>query len=70
MANTLLKLPEVIKITGLSRSSIYLRISERTFPAQIPFGRHGSNRSVRWIESEILSWLQDRIDENRKRGKA
>jgi len=34
----LLKLPEVKSITGLSKSSIYARIAEGTFPKQIPLG--------------------------------
>ena len=49
-----LKLPQVISITGLSRSSIYLAISENRFPPQIPLGA----RSVVWVEAEIQEWMQ------------
>ena len=49
-----LKLPQVISITGLSRSSIYLAISENRFPPQIPLGA----RSVVWVEAEIQEWME------------
>jgi len=45
----LLRLPEVKATTGLSKSSIYTRISEGTFPKQIPLGP----RLVVWVESDI-----------------
>lgn len=56
---TLLRLTDVIKRTGLSRSSIYLSISQGNFPASINLGA----RSVAWIESEIDQWIQDRINQ-------
>jgi len=45
----LLCLPEVKSITGLSKSTIYTRIAEGTFPGQIPLGP----RLVVWVESDI-----------------
>jgi len=57
MANTILRLPSVKTRTGLSRSSIYLRISKGEFPSSISLG----GRAVGWLESDIESWLQDRI---------
>ncbi|MCX7107924.1 MAG: AlpA family transcriptional regulator [Methylococcales bacterium] len=52
-----LKLQAVMSITGLSRSSIYLAISEGRFPKQIPLGA----RSVAWLEAEIEGWVKSRI---------
>ncbi|WP_259053393.1 helix-turn-helix transcriptional regulator [Methylohalomonas lacus] len=57
----LIRRPEVLKITGLSRSSLYERISEGAFPSPI---RIGPNR-VAWIASEVDQWVQDRIQESR-----
>lgn len=57
MAHTILRLPEVKSRTGLSRSSIYLRISNSVFPKPISLG----GRSVGWIESEIEDWVSEQI---------
>jgi prophage regulatory protein len=56
-----LRLPEVKKVTGLSRSSIYLRIKDGHFPAPVRLG----GRAVGWIEEEVASWERDRVLESR-----
>ena len=61
MANTILRLPEVKSRTGLSRSTIYLRVSQATFPKPISLG----GRAVGWIESEIETWLTHQIELSR-----
>jgi prophage regulatory protein len=61
----IIKLPSVINISGLSRTSIYNRIEEGTFPKQISLGE----RSVGWIKSEILEWIDSRIKERDERVK-
>ncbi len=63
MATTpkILRLPLVRERTGLSRSSIYLRISEGRFPRPISLGE----RAVGWLESEITEWLKGRIEASR-----
>lgn len=57
MPTKVLRLPEVKARTGLSRSSIYLRISESRFPKPISLGR----RAVGWLESEIEDWIAEKI---------
>jgi prophage regulatory protein len=57
----LLRLPAVIAATGLSKSTIYNRIAEGTFPKQIPLGP----RLVVWPESDIQLWINERIKEAR-----
>lgn len=57
MSTTILRLPEVKKQTGLSRSGIYQLISLGQFPKQIKL----SVRSSGWVESEIQQWIDDRI---------
>jgi len=61
MVNKILRLPEVKSLTGLSRSTVYLRMSEGTCPIPISLG----GRAVGWLEKEIQSWIQSRIDESR-----
>ena len=53
LKHKLLRLPEVKATTGLSKSSIYARIAEGTFPKQISLGP----RLVVWVESDIQNWI-------------
>ena len=62
MTHTILRLPAVRASTGLSRSTIYLRISQGTFPRPVSLG----GRAVGWLEEEIQSWLAERIAASRK----
>lgn len=49
MATAILRLPTVKTLTGLSRSTIYLHISQGNFPRPISLGA----RAVGWPENEI-----------------
>jgi prophage regulatory protein len=62
MLHTILRLPAVKTSTGLSRSTIYLRIAQGTFPKPVGLG----GRAVGWLESEIQEWLERRIAASRK----
>ncbi len=57
MQERLIRLNEVIRITGLSRSRIYQYISIDKFPDNVPIG----GRSVAWVESEIYRWVENII---------
>ena len=62
MQTIILRLPQIKARTGLSRSTIYLRISEDRFPKPISLG----GRAVGWIEAEVNDWLNQQIDNSRK----
>ena len=62
MATAILRLPDVKVRTGLSRSTIYLRVSEGRFPKPISLG----SRAVGWIETEVDDWLQQQIAASRQ----
>ena len=62
MLNTILRLPTVKARTGLSRSTIYLRVAEGDFPKPISLGA----RAVGWLESEVDRWIADRIESTRR----
>ena len=62
MVTTIHKLPTGKARTGLSRSTIYLRIAEGSFPAPVSLG----GRAVGWIEAEVNDWLAKRIEASRK----
>ena len=62
MMHAILRLPEVKRNTGLSRSTLYLRIAQGTFPKPVNLGA----RAVGWLEAEIQEWLQQRIEASRE----
>ena len=57
MEQHILRLPTVKAITGLSRSTIYLRISEGSFPRQVNLG----SRAVGWLASKIDHWIEEKL---------
>ncbi|MEJ1385336.1 MAG: AlpA family transcriptional regulator [Candidatus Sedimenticola sp. (ex Thyasira tokunagai)] len=65
MVTAILRLPAVMARTGLSRSTIYLRIADGSFPAPISLG---GKRAVGWVDSEIQDWLEKQIEASRKVG--
>jgi prophage regulatory protein len=63
MSNVILRLPAVKVRTGLSRSTIYLRISQSTFPQPILLG---GARAVGWLSDEIDQWVAAQIELRRQ----
>ena len=61
MSQQILKLSEIIEITGLSRSSIYRLAKNNQFPKPIKLGE----RSSGWVRSEFDLWLNERIEISR-----
>ena len=53
----LLRLPMVMRITGLARSTIYKLISQNQFPVPIKL----SKRAVAWLQSEVEGWVSSRV---------
>jgi prophage regulatory protein len=56
--NDLIRIKEVIKMIGLSRSSIYSCINNGTFPRPIKL----SSRSVVWQRGMIEIWILDKVN--------
>lgn len=56
-ANRLIRLPEVLRNVGVSRSEWYRLISLGRAPPAIPLGE----KSRAWVESEVQSWIAERI---------
>lgn len=63
VALTILRRKQVEARTGLSRSTIYLRISRGEFPPPINLGV----RAVGWSSDAIDTWIADRIAQSRRR---
>jgi prophage regulatory protein len=55
----LIRLKEVMYITGLGRSSIYRFMSEDNFPQSISLG----DRAIAWEENDINEWVLNKVEE-------
>ncbi|WP_083961015.1 helix-turn-helix transcriptional regulator [Thermomonas fusca] len=54
---TLLRLREVCRRTGKSRSEVYRRIAAGDFPQPVKLGE----RASAWPEHEVSAWIAERI---------
>lgn len=55
----LIRLKEVMHVTGLARATIYKYMDEGTFPKSVPLG----GRAVAWEESQVEDWILERLRE-------
>lgn len=53
---TFLRVREVMRITGLARSTLYKMMAERCFPAPCRLG----SRAVGWRSDDIAQWNRSR----------
>lgn len=51
----IIRLRTVLARTGLSRSTLYRKIAEGTFPSQVKISIHGAG----WHESAVDRWIAD-----------
>jgi prophage regulatory protein len=56
--SAILRLQSVILLTGLSRSTIYLRVNQGRFPRPVSLG----DRAIGWRESQVEMWLENLSD--------
>ncbi|MDE0304389.1 MAG: AlpA family phage regulatory protein [Albidovulum sp.] len=54
----LLRIAEVMRLTGLSKSTIHRKWRSGEFPAPLKLFRDG--RAFGWKQSEILDWMRSR----------
>ena len=59
----LLRLKEVIELTGISRSSIYRLISDGTFVKPIHVD---APKITAWVLSDIEDWIEEQIEKDRR----
>lgn len=62
-SKTIWRLPRVMAETGLSRSSVYSKMSSGEFPHSVNLGP----RAVGWIADEVIDWATRQIANSRKR---
>ena len=58
MPNTMLRLRQVLKKVPMSRSWLYLEISQGRFPPPVKLGA----RAVGFFEDAVDAWLQERVE--------
>ena len=56
-SDRIIRMKTVLARTGLSRSTIYRKIAEGTFPAQIKISTNGAG----WKESDINRWIANPV---------
>ena len=61
----ILRLPEVMQRTGLSRSVIYSRMADDTFPQSVQLG----TRSIGFVEHEVDAWIEQLVEARATNGK-
>ncbi len=54
-----IRIKDVVKLTGLSKSYIYQLAKTGQFPKQISLISGGT--SVAWLESEVNDWIKSRV---------
>jgi len=61
MAQSLIRLSEVLKRVPYSRSTIYLKVARGEFPQPVSLGA----RAVAWVQADVDAWIDRRIDAGR-----
>ncbi len=54
----IIRLKEVIDLTGLARSTVYKYVGEGSFPKPVSLG----DRCVGWVDTEVQDWILDKIE--------
>lgn len=55
----IIRVNDVMKITGVSRTTLWRRVRDKGFPPPIKLGP----TSVGWVLDEVENWLRERMDE-------
>jgi prophage regulatory protein len=55
----IMRLPEVMKVAGLKRSSLYILMNTGRFPKASPIT---GQRAVGWSSSEVQRWVNAKLD--------
>lgn len=56
-APAILRMREVTRVTGLSKSSIHRMVNAGMFPGSVPLGV----AAVGWMRSEVERWIAERV---------
>ena len=62
MSNRVIKIKEVCELTSLSKTTIYRRINDGSFPKPISLGP----QRIAFVEKEVIGWIAAHIAGGRK----
>ena len=60
-----IRIKEVLNRTGLSRTALYKKVADHTFPQSFAL----AGTTVVWLETEIQEWIESCIQERDQRVK-
>ena len=60
-SSQIVRLPYVLKETGLGRSTVYRMVAEHTFPAPVKLAK----RAVGWRSADVRQWADTRPSTSR-----
>lgn len=55
--NKVLRVDQVMEVTGARKSTLYLWMKQGNFPRQIKIGP----KAVGWLHSDVQAWISSRI---------
>jgi prophage regulatory protein len=58
----IMRFPEVLTQTGLSKATVYRLVKEGDFPSQVQLAA----RSVGWHSDDIENWIRERLCKQKK----
>ncbi len=59
----LIREPDCRALTGIPRSTRYALMAKGQFPRPIKIGQ----KAVAWVESDVLDWIHNRIEQSKGR---
>lgn len=65
MAQQVLRVPEVLAQIGLSRSTLYQRLAEGSFPRPV---RLGGRRAIGFLQADVDAWISAQVQASREKG--
>jgi prophage regulatory protein len=57
----LIRLPEVLRRTSLSKTTVYQMIADQSFPSKINLG----GKAIAFLSHEVDQWIADRVAASR-----
>jgi len=60
-SHNFIKIKKVRDMTSLSTSTIYSLMKKKKFPQSVKMGDDGSTGAVRWVESDIVDYINIRL---------